>query len=192
MEFTIKEHNLFVEVNYEDSWHNDETHIDYWSLTVSNVDENGDIGDTVFEKTGYADPDFDVYDSDSITDWLSTKGVLGAEAHQNFLQKERARFTTELNNNLQVVATAKIELYSLLATLKDTPADQAITQWLEEKIAGWNPTSTLGKLCRALDNSKRYAMRVDNLHNEIAKCDKALAGYVPAHVKAIADLLAGS
>lgn len=191
MEFTIEEHGLFVEVTHEESWNNDETHIDYWSITVSKVDEHDDIGDTVFEDSGHDDPDFFVDDEESITEWLSKKGVLGAEAHQQQLQNERRGLMQELQTAEEGLLVAKATLTSQLANINATAIADLVTEWCDASNI-WDTKSQLGALRGTIDSVKHYTLRIAHLRTQIDQRDKALAAYVPQHVRAITDLLTGS
>ncbi len=188
LEYEIPEHRLWVTLDWESTWEDDQDHVASWDLSVSRLLDDDTIGDRVFHEEGYGDPPFDCEDEQSVTDWLANKGALGPAARETMLRKQRDAQLQIIATTTVALNTRKQQIHDGLVALQGKDPVALLEEYQNDPQA-WAPKSALGKFRGALDGYHILGNQLKSYSNELARLDKELDQFVPEHVRSITSLL---
>jgi hypothetical protein len=189
LEYEIPGHRLWVTLDWESTWQDDQDQVESWELSVLPLLDDGTTADRVFHQEGYGDPPFDCEDEQSVTDWLADKGALGPAARETMLRKQRDAQLQLIATTTVALNTRKQHILEGLMSVQGKQPEAMIDEYLNDPQAGWAPKSALGKLRAALEGHYVCSSQLRNYSNQLARLDRELEQFIPDHVRSITSLL---
>lgn len=186
MKFTAQ--GLSIQVNVSESWYDDETHVDMWTLRVYPHANSSTLLYEEIEHGGYP-KDFELEDEASIVAYLSRKGVFGDGQKHAALEAERARLTEEWQQQLAAEDDARQRVQIYLHIIRHTEDQPLLEEYAEGFSKWWNASSTLGKLLQELGLVRAHNQSAAGTKRQLDMLDAELATLRSPHVQAITNLL---